>query len=189
MFQRDRKFGQGKFKRREMRLQKNKNKISATTRGRQSIASVIEFETLETRQLMTVLSVTDFGAAANGSGDSRAAFQAALNAARPGDTVAVPAGTFNISNTLTIPTGVTLTGASNATSHVKFNLPFQTYGISLNANDSNVTIENLDIVSSSGVLSMGSGSQYTNIHVINNRLQFGGTYANGRTCSASSAAC
>lgn len=42
--------------------------------------------------------------------DSTAAIQAALNAASSGQVVVLPAGSFKVSSTLTVPTGVTLAG-------------------------------------------------------------------------------
>ena len=99
------------------RTGKRNAKGKATLRGRQSLATAIDFETLESRRLMTTLSITSFGANGADNGDDRAAFQAALNAAHPGDTVAVPAGSFNISGSLTVPTGVTIAGLGRNSSH------------------------------------------------------------------------
>jgi hypothetical protein len=147
----------------------------ASVRNQRALNDAITLETLERRQLMTVLSVTDFGAATNGSGNDQAAVQAALNAAKPGDTVSFPSGTYNFSGSVSIPTGVTVTGMSNGSSHINFNLSGQDlYGFKLNGNDSNVTIENLDIVSNHGIVSMQDGSGYNNITITNNRLEYGG---------------
>lgn len=152
-------------------------------RNQKALNDAITMETLETRQLMTVISVTNYGANTSGTADDSAAIQSALNAAKPGDTVSFPAGTYLIDNVLNVPTGITITGTSAGTSHLKFNLAGgdgAMYGISLNGNDSNVTIENLDMVSNHGLISMGSGSEYQNIVITNNRFEYGGgQYSNG----------
>jgi hypothetical protein len=63
-----------------------------------------------------IISVKDFGATSTGTADSTAQFQAAINAAAQmnpnGVGVFIPAGTYNLSGTLTIPTGITLYGES-----------------------------------------------------------------------------
>src|SRR5580765_2979151 len=63
----------------------------------------LNFESLETRQLMATINVTDFGAVANDGRDDRGAVLAAVNASRPGDTVRFSGGTFNISDAMNLP--------------------------------------------------------------------------------------
>ena len=58
-----------------------------------------------------VRGVGDFGAVPGDGLDDRPAFQAALDAARPGDTVTVPAGAFDLSGAVNLRGGVTLAGA------------------------------------------------------------------------------
>src|SRR3954471_20821220 len=56
------------------------------------------FERLETRTLLSQVSVTNFGAVPNNGGDDKGAIQAAVNASGPGDTILFPRGTYNISD-------------------------------------------------------------------------------------------
>jgi hypothetical protein len=102
---------------------------------------------------------------------------AALTAAHAGDTVLLGAGTYNFGSPVTIPSGVTLAGVSPNSSHMIFNIAgggTTSYGIVINGNASNVTIENLDLVSNHGLISMAGGSgSYTNITISYNNLQYG----------------
>jgi hypothetical protein len=63
---------------------------------------MLKIETLESRRLLSTVSVLQYGALPNDGIDDRAAIQAAINASAPGDTIAFPTGTFNLSNTLTL---------------------------------------------------------------------------------------
>jgi len=147
----------------------------ARGRNQKALNDAITMETLETRQLMTVISVTDFGANGSNGSDSRAAFQAALNAAKPGDTVSVPAGTFDISGALNVPSGVTIAGLGSNSSHINFTLTDgDLYGFMLDGNDSNVTITGLDLHSTHGIVAAYYGSDYNNLTITNDALQFGG---------------
>ncbi len=65
-------------------------------------------------------SVTDFGAVGDGTTDSAAAFQAALDAAAQASAVRVPAGTYLIRAGLTIDKGVVLCGEGADQSHLVF---------------------------------------------------------------------
>ncbi len=63
-------------------------------------------------------SVMDYGAKADGKTDDTASFQKALSAAATkGGTVSVPAGTYLIAGSLTVPQGVTLRGVWEAPHH------------------------------------------------------------------------
>jgi hypothetical protein len=121
--------------------------------------------TLEARRLFSVINV--------GSGSNASAIQSDLNAAHPGDTVAFAAGTYNINGQLSVPTGITVTGAPNMSTKLNFNVPGGQFGFTLDGNDSNVTIEQLDMTSNNGLISMINGSQYNNITITYNRLQYG----------------
>jgi hypothetical protein len=101
----------------------------------------------------------------------------AVAGAHPGDTVLFNSGTFNLTAPINVPNGVTLAGVSPSASHIVFNLPggsFGSYGIVLGYNQSNITIENLDLVSNLGVIQMSNGSGYNNISISYNNLQYGG---------------
>jgi hypothetical protein len=109
------------------------------------------------------------------------ALAAAISSAQAGETVYLGAGTFNISSTIIIPTGVTVTGASVNETHINFNLPGGdngSYGFSIARNASNVTIEQLDIHSNHGCIQMSLGDayteSYTNVLITNNNFQYGG---------------
>jgi hypothetical protein len=61
----------------------------------------IRFEVLESRQLLTTFSVTDYGARPNDFVDDAAAIQRAINASGPGDTILFPTGTYHVSKSVT----------------------------------------------------------------------------------------
>jgi len=61
------------------------------------------------------LNVKDFGARGDNSSDDQAAIQKALDSAQPGQTVWLPAGNYNHSSVLKVPSGVTLAGAGKDT--------------------------------------------------------------------------
>jgi hypothetical protein len=91
-----------------------------SARRKQSITApaapgAVNFEALETRQLMAVISVTDYGARANDNADDRGAVQAAINASKPGDTILFSGGTFNFSDGLLVPGDRTYKGQNGAT--------------------------------------------------------------------------
>ena len=102
--------------------------------------------------------------------------QTAIQNAKPGDTVNIGAGTFNVTTPINVPTGITITGASVDTSHVIFNLAggsTTSYGFVINGNAQNVTIQQLDLQSNKGVITMAYGSKYQNIHITHNNLKYG----------------
>src|SRR5689334_3450885 len=80
-------------------------------RGSRS-GSAKHFEVLENRQLMSTVNVAAYGAHPNDGGDDRAAIQAAINAAQPGDTVVFDNGTFNINGQVQLKSGITMTSAN-----------------------------------------------------------------------------
>jgi len=68
------------------------------------------------------VSVRDYGAKGDGTTDDTAAFQSALSAvAKPG-VVSIPAGTYRITQTLELTTGVVLRGVDAKTSKLVFNM-------------------------------------------------------------------
>jgi len=96
---------------------------------------------------------------------------------QPGDTVVFGSGTFNVSQTLTVPSNVTITSASLGTSHIVFSLAGtngSAYGFALAAGAGTVTFSNLDLYSSNGLIQMSAGGQYNDITIYNNQLQYGG---------------
>jgi hypothetical protein len=100
----------------------------------------------------------------------------AVAGAHPGDTVLFNSGTYNLTSPINVPNGVTLAGVSSSSTHLIFNLAggsFTSYGIVLGYTQSNVTIENLDLVSNHGLIQMSNGAGYNNITVTNNNLQYG----------------
>lgn len=56
------------------------------------------------------IDIREFGARANDGDDDSAALQRALRQARPGDSVRIPSGTFDIARSVRMPSGVTLAG-------------------------------------------------------------------------------
>ncbi len=60
------------------------------------------------------INVKNYGAIGNGVADDTAAFRAAIAAATSGKTIGVPAGTYKISSTIDVKSGITLIGESSA---------------------------------------------------------------------------
>jgi hypothetical protein len=79
----------------------------------------VRFEALETRELMAVINVADFGAKPNDGGNDLGAIQAAINASKTGDTVLFNGGTFDLqglaADGLTVPGDRTYKGTNGAT--------------------------------------------------------------------------
>ena len=124
--------------------------------------------------LLTVITVPQtIGGAKTGD-----AIQAALDASKPGDEIDITAGTYSISSTITVPSGVDIKGDPNDATVLNFVLPGPSYGMTLNGGDSNVTIERLNMSSNYGLIGMyysgSNNTTYTNIHITNNALRFGG---------------
>lgn len=73
-------------------------------------------ESLEKRQLFSVISVTSYGATPNDGSDDTAAIQKALNASKSGDTILFTAGTFDLkTNPKVWPSDRTYRGEDDAT--------------------------------------------------------------------------
>ena len=129
-------------------------------------ANAVNFESLEHRRLMAVISVTDFGATPNNGGEDGPAIQRAINASAPGDTVSFPAGTYNVGGTLTFRADRTFRGEAGAT--LKFAIANRQYGATFYKDSSNITVEGLKF--DGGGLSLSHGSKYTNIKLLNNEI-------------------
>lgn len=83
-----------------MRKLKKKN-----LRSRPSI-----LEQLESRRLLAAVNIIDFGARPNDGVDDTAAIRAAINASKPGDTIVIPEGIFDISSQITLKSHRTYNG-------------------------------------------------------------------------------
>jgi hypothetical protein len=106
---------------------------------------------------------------------------AIIQSAQNGDTVQFGAGTFNINSPIVIPSGVTVQGVSTSQTHIVFNLngdDSTSYGFSIAGNASNVTIQQLDMVSNHGIIQLSLGDPNTdvfnNIVITHNNFQYGG---------------
>src|SRR6185369_1456537 len=74
------------------------------------------FESLETRQLFAVVTVTDYGAIANDGKDDSGAIQKALDASKTNDTILLSGGTFDLKTEMkTWPSDRTYKGQNGAT--------------------------------------------------------------------------
>jgi polygalacturonase len=102
-------FGKG----RKQKLESLHRAVTAKARRRKATlcSAIPEFMTVEPRRLFSTISVTQFGALPNTGVDAKSEVQAALNSAQSGDTVSFPAGYFIVGGKLSVPTGVTITGA------------------------------------------------------------------------------
>jgi hypothetical protein len=165
------------FRRRKVN-RKNARQADEALRREARLHCAPEIVALEARRLFSTINVTEFGAIANAGGNSRGAVEAALNSAHSGDTVVFPAGMFKIRGSVNVPSGVTITGAGYTSTHLTFSLDAGEYGFNLDANDSNVTIEGLDIRSNNGAVLMNQGAVYNNVSIIRNSIEVGGS-ANG----------
>lgn len=67
-----------------------------------------------------IFNVLDFGAVADGANDDSQAIQDALDAAIGGGVVYLPAGDYLVTQTLTIPTGITVAGSNRYTTKIIF---------------------------------------------------------------------
>jgi hypothetical protein len=104
-----------------------------------------------------------------------------IQSAHSGDTVQFSAGTFNINSPIVIPSGVTVQGVSVSQTHIVFNLAGgnnTSYGFSIAGNASNVTVQQLDLVSNHGIIQLSLGNPYhdvfNNIVITGNNFQYGG---------------
>jgi len=92
--------------------------LSATERYDSSLVTFVQagagavVRTAQAKMRETV-SVKDFGASGDGVADDTVAIQNAINAAKIGNVVYFPPGTYKISSVLTLYAGVTLRGASS----------------------------------------------------------------------------
>jgi hypothetical protein len=99
-----------------------------------------------------------------------------LNAAANG-TLTLGAGTFNLSQPLSVHSGATVIGAPGLASHLIFHLgpaDNQAYGLNVDPNASNVTISGIDFASNRGVFALMAGNGYNNISFIANSVTHGG---------------
>jgi hypothetical protein len=125
--------------------------------------------------LMAALSSQSF--AATYSLNPSSSVISTVAAAKSGDTVLLGAGTYNLSSPINVPNGVTVSGISPDSTHVIFNLPggeYTSYGFVVNGNSSNVTLQNMDMISNHGLITMRDGSGYNNITISYNNFQYGG---------------
>jgi len=134
------------------------------------------FEQLETRRLLSgTVNLTSFGAIANDDRDDSGAFQSAIRAALGGGTLVVPTGTFNINSTLNVPSDITISGTTGST--LEFAVGTSAFGMEMDYNVANVTINGLKMRSNDGIIGMHRGPN-TNVKITNNDFQWGynGTY-------------
>lgn len=145
----------------------------------QSPLAPCRLETLERRQLLAAVDITRFGGIPDDNRDDTAALMAAIRATAPGDTVNIPAGTFQISNTIELPTGRSLQGVKGS-SKLDFVVGRRAFAIEIDANSANVVIDGLTIRSNDGVIGMHHGRTFRNIRITNNDFQWGydGSYYN-----------
>jgi hypothetical protein len=100
----------------------------------------------------------------------------AIRSANSGDTVLLAAGTYTVGSPITIPSGVTVMGASPDSTEVDFKIAGgdnAAYGFAIAANAHDVAIEELGISSNHGLIAMELGSGYSNIVISHNNLQYG----------------
>ena len=105
------------------------------------------FEQLENRTHFSVINVADKGPETERWWRRFRSIQAAINAARPGDTIAFNAGTFNINSQLLIRTGLDIDGegvGGNGTT-LQFSSPGDKFAAIIQQDAQNVSIHDFDI--------------------------------------------
>jgi hypothetical protein len=171
-------------------------KNQGTRRAKLARAGARAFEALERRQLMATVNVADFGAVANDGKDDRGAIQAAIDAAKNGDTVAFNAGQFDVNGQLVLNRDVNLQGTAKnlgktATTPgmlkkpettLKFNVSKGThgsfgeracFGLQLERGAQNVKIDGFNLRSNNGLVRMMEGSKYNSFELTNNDIVWG----------------
>jgi hypothetical protein len=117
--------------------------------------------------LAATLDITKFGAVANDNGNDLSAFAAAIRAAKPGDTIVVPAGNFTIGGAIQPKDGIKIVGAGRDNTSITFNAGSSSSMISLGA-ASNVELAGFTLNANSNAFASqgidGSGGHGEYIH-------------------------
>lgn len=127
------------------------------------------------------VSVKSFGAIGNGVADDTAAIQNTINfvSAAGGGRVIIPAGTYNISAVLTVPSGVDIVGAGSAATIIRAtNTTQDAMTLSGSAASSVITNRITDITfthssTTTGTAISGAALLLYNVSVIINKFRFG----------------
>lgn len=131
------------------------------------------------------LSITSYGATSNNSSnDDSAAFNSAMSAAKAGDTVYIPAGTFHLkSDNIVIKSGVNVAGAGSASSklYATFGTAADQYVFTIAKGSADITVKDFSVYCSSGnvyssALLMGSS---TITSPVVNRVRVTGLHVEG----------
>ena len=99
-------------------------------------------ENLERRTLFSVVSVSSFGALGNGVHDDTSAIQQSINSAKAGDVIAFSAGSYEVSQTLNLKSGLIYQGAGGTTLDWKGGSSFL---LATENNASNITVTGLTL--------------------------------------------
>ncbi|HVT89459.1 MAG TPA: NPCBM/NEW2 domain-containing protein [Tepidisphaeraceae bacterium] len=127
---------------------------------------------LESRQLMSQVNVTSFGAVPNDGRDDLAAVKAAMNASANGDTIYFPSGTYNFSDEIFLKGSRTYAGADpNNTIIQSMNLGKHTFHVQ----QDNTTIKNFTIQGKPIMIDTGSGAMVAGLTINNNIIRNTGT--------------
>jgi chitodextrinase len=103
----------------------------------------------------TVKSIASYGAIGTDALDDKAAIQAAVDAASPGDTVLIPKGTYYLSGTVQGKSGVAIKGEKRDQSIVKFISESDTHMIHLQ-NATSATISDLTLDANNSAIAMSA---------------------------------
>ncbi|HVT90625.1 MAG TPA: NPCBM/NEW2 domain-containing protein [Tepidisphaeraceae bacterium] len=145
----------------------DKKRQGGARKGKKGLNQAFHLENLETRQLMSTVNVTDFGATPNDGTDDRAAIQRAINASKTGDTIRFSGGTFNLSDELTVASDRTYLGENGAVLHGRG----VNVGDQIKVQGNNVTFRGLTFESGGIFFEKSGGGRNTGIVIDNNTFK------------------
>jgi hypothetical protein len=122
-----------------------------------------EFEMLESRQLMSTVNVTDYGAKPSDGNDDTAAIRAAIDDSHSGDTVYFPAGTYDVGDSITLRGDRNYRG-QDQNSIIKGNAKHHLFKL----HDDNVRIENFTFDGKAIFIDHANNQMVGNVVINNN---------------------
>jgi hypothetical protein len=125
-------------------------------------------EQLEPRRLCALHVVTYYGGTFDDGTDDRAAIQAALDAAQPGDFVLFPGGTFNVNGQLRVHGGANLRGGRGG--RIEFTTAGNVQAMVIDPGAQDVSIDGMILHGNAGLIRT---DDCTNVRISNNDMSWG----------------